>query len=34
MMHPVKIIGVGDDGADGLFPACRRWIEEADTLVG
>lgn len=34
MMHPVKIIGVGDDGADGLFPTCRRWIEEADTLVG
>lgn len=34
MMHPVKIIGVGDDGADGLFPDCRRWIEEADTLVG
>lgn len=34
MMHPVKIIGVGDDGANGLFPTYRQWIEEADTLVG
>lgn len=28
------MIGIGADGAEGLSPAVRRWIDEADLLVG
>ncbi len=34
MATPVTIIGIGDDGADGLFPQALLTIREADVLVG
>lgn len=33
-MHPVRIIGIGDDGAASLTLAAQRFVEEADLLVG
>jgi precorrin-6Y C5,15-methyltransferase (decarboxylating) len=30
----VKVIGIGDDGQNGLFPRYLEWIEQADVLVG
>ncbi|SEN12489.1 precorrin-6y C5,15-methyltransferase (decarboxylating) subunit CbiE [Lihuaxuella thermophila] len=34
MAKRVKVIGIGDDGRNGLFPHYLKWIEEADVLVG
>ncbi|RAL26291.1 precorrin-6y C5,15-methyltransferase (decarboxylating) subunit CbiE [Thermoflavimicrobium daqui] len=34
MSNQVKVIGMGDDGQNGLFPSYRKWIERADVLVG
>ncbi|KPC68228.1 cobalamin biosynthesis protein CbiE [Thermoactinomyces vulgaris] len=34
MAQMVKLIGIGADGKDGLPPHCRKWIEEADVLIG
>ncbi|WP_170085008.1 precorrin-6y C5,15-methyltransferase (decarboxylating) subunit CbiE [Kyrpidia spormannii] len=33
-MEPVRIIGIGADGAEGVPVPVRRWIEQADLLVG
>ncbi|MDR6224144.1 precorrin-6y C5,15-methyltransferase (decarboxylating) subunit CbiE [Desmospora profundinema] len=33
-MNKVKVIGIGDDGKNGLFPHYRQWIEEAEVLAG
>jgi len=33
-MKDIQIIGIGDDGIAGLFPAQRNLIEQADLLVG
>ncbi|BCJ86102.1 precorrin-6y C5,15-methyltransferase (decarboxylating) subunit CbiE [Effusibacillus dendaii] len=33
-MHPVRIIGIGDDGANSLLAAGRQHVEDADLLVG
>ncbi|KXG44337.1 bifunctional cobalt-precorrin-7 (C(5))-methyltransferase/cobalt-precorrin-6B (C(15))-methyltransferase [Tepidibacillus decaturensis] len=33
-MEKMKIIGIGDDGENGIFPHYRKWIAEADILVG
>ncbi len=30
----IKVIGIGDDGQNGLFPRYLEWIEAADVLVG
>lgn len=32
--NKIQIIGIGDNGFDGLAPAVRRMIEEADLLIG
>ncbi len=34
MYHPVSVVGVGDDGAEGLAPAVRALVEGADVLCG
>ncbi|SFJ22085.1 precorrin-6y C5,15-methyltransferase (decarboxylating) subunit CbiE [Thermoflavimicrobium dichotomicum] len=34
MANRIKIIGVGDDGQNNLFPRYIEWIKEADVLVG
>ncbi|PZD96139.1 cobalamin biosynthesis protein CbiE [Paenibacillus sambharensis] len=34
MEQPVKVIGIGDDGAAGLLPQYLSWIEESSLLVG
>ncbi|MFC4077804.1 precorrin-6y C5,15-methyltransferase (decarboxylating) subunit CbiE [Salinithrix halophila] len=34
MMHKVKVIGIGDDGKNGLFPLYRQWVEEAEVVAG
>lgn len=34
MAKRVKVIGIGDDGQNGLFPRYLEWIEQADVLVG
>ncbi|MGC5326175.1 precorrin-6y C5,15-methyltransferase (decarboxylating) subunit CbiE [Brevibacillus sp. SYSU BS000544] len=34
MTQPIKIIGIGDEGQDGLLPLYRSWIMESDLLVG
>ena len=31
---PIHVIGIGLEGADGLLPATRRWLEQANLLVG
>ncbi|GAX91026.1 precorrin-6y C5,15-methyltransferase (decarboxylating) subunit CbiE [Effusibacillus lacus] len=33
-MHPVRIIGIGDDGLASLTPVLREYVEAADLLVG
>ncbi|WP_018132721.1 precorrin-6y C5,15-methyltransferase (decarboxylating) subunit CbiE [Effusibacillus pohliae] len=33
-MHPVRIIGIGDDGPASLSAAALQWVEAADLLVG
>ncbi|MFC4770242.1 precorrin-6y C5,15-methyltransferase (decarboxylating) subunit CbiE [Effusibacillus consociatus] len=33
-MHPVRIIGIGDDGAASLTSSQLKWVAEADLLVG
>lgn len=34
MTQPIKIIGIGDEGQDGLLPLYRSWIMESELLVG
>lgn len=34
MAQPIKIIGIGDEGQDGLLPLYRNWIIESELLVG
>ncbi|AMA71418.1 MULTISPECIES: bifunctional cobalt-precorrin-7 (C(5))-methyltransferase/cobalt-precorrin-6B (C(15))-methyltransferase [Aneurinibacillus] len=34
MQSPVKVIGIGDNGAESLLPVYRQWIEESELLVG
>ncbi|MGA8942792.1 MAG: precorrin-6y C5,15-methyltransferase (decarboxylating) subunit CbiE [Thermoactinomyces sp.] len=34
MAKRIKVIGIGADGQNGLFPRCLKWIEEADVLAG
>ncbi|MFV9510160.1 precorrin-6y C5,15-methyltransferase (decarboxylating) subunit CbiE [Tepidibacillus sp. LV47] len=34
MIGKIKIIGIGNDGENGIFPHYRKWIDEADILVG
>lgn len=33
-MKSMKMIGIGDNGANGLLPQYIRWIEESEVLVG
>lgn len=33
-MKSMKMIGIGDNGADGLLPQYKQWIEESEVLVG
>lgn len=33
-MKSMKMIGIGDNGADGLLPQYKRWIEESEVLIG
>jgi precorrin-6B C5,15-methyltransferase / cobalt-precorrin-6B C5,C15-methyltransferase len=33
-MNKVKVIGIGDDGAEGLFPLYRQWINDTEVLAG
>ncbi|SFS53388.1 precorrin-6Y C5,15-methyltransferase (decarboxylating) [Marininema halotolerans] len=33
-MNKVKVIGIGDDGGDGLPPHYRQWIEEGEVIAG
>ena len=30
----LRVIGIGEDGLDGLSPRCKQYVEEADVLVG
>ncbi|MBA4603692.1 precorrin-6y C5,15-methyltransferase (decarboxylating) subunit CbiE [Thermoactinomyces mirandus] len=34
MAKRIKVIGIGADGRNGLFPRYLEWIEEADVLAG
>lgn len=34
MSMPIKLIGIGDNGPEGLHPQLLQWIEEAEVLVG
>ncbi|MBW7474347.1 precorrin-6y C5,15-methyltransferase (decarboxylating) subunit CbiE [Paenibacillus oenotherae] len=34
MGEPIKVIGIGDDGAAGLLPVYLKWIQESAVLVG
>ncbi|WP_339061483.1 precorrin-6y C5,15-methyltransferase (decarboxylating) subunit CbiE [Tepidibacillus marianensis] len=34
MIGKLKIIGIGNDGENRIFPHYRKWIDEADILVG
>lgn len=34
MADKVRVIGIGDDGKNGLFPQSLTWIEQADVLAG
>jgi precorrin-6B C5,15-methyltransferase / cobalt-precorrin-6B C5,C15-methyltransferase len=34
VIHPVAVVGIGEDGLDGLQPAARQAIDAADLLVG
>ncbi|MBN6187330.1 precorrin-6y C5,15-methyltransferase (decarboxylating) subunit CbiE [Aneurinibacillus sp. BA2021] len=34
MQRAVKVIGIGDNGAESLLPLYRQWIEESELLVG
>ncbi|WP_301171657.1 precorrin-6y C5,15-methyltransferase (decarboxylating) subunit CbiE [Brevibacillus nitrificans] len=34
MTQTMKVIGIGDDGQQGLLPLYRSWIEESELLVG
>lgn len=33
-MKSMKMIGIGDNGADGLLPQYIHWIEESEVLIG
>ncbi len=30
----LRVIGIGEDGLDGLSPRCRKYVEEAEVLAG
>ena len=30
----LRVIGIGEDGLDGLSARCRQYVEEAEVLVG
>ena len=32
--NKVQIIGVGDDGLEGLTAAARKYVDQADLLIG
>lgn len=34
MSNTIKVIGIGDDGREGLSPLCQKWIEESERLAG
>lgn len=34
MAKRIKVIGIGDDGQNSLFPRCLEWIKAADVLAG
>ena len=34
MTHWLTVVGMGDDGPDGLAPAARAVVEQARTIVG
>lgn len=34
MQQIIRVIGIGDSGADSLLPQYRTWIEESELLVG
>jgi precorrin-6Y C5,15-methyltransferase (decarboxylating) len=34
LQNTVKIIGIGDNGAESLLPLYRQWIEESEWLIG
>jgi precorrin-6Y C5,15-methyltransferase (decarboxylating) len=34
LQSAVKVIGIGDNGAESLLPLYRQWIEESELLVG
>ncbi|WP_019119446.1 precorrin-6y C5,15-methyltransferase (decarboxylating) subunit CbiE [Brevibacillus massiliensis] len=34
MEQVIKVIGIGDDGAESLLPVYRQWIEESELLIG
>lgn len=34
MAQRIKVIGIGDDGAEGILPLYRSWIQESERLVG
>ncbi|MGD8189568.1 precorrin-6y C5,15-methyltransferase (decarboxylating) subunit CbiE [Brevibacillus ginsengisoli] len=34
MTERIKVIGIGDDGAEGILPQYRSWILESERLVG
>lgn len=33
-MTSIKVIGLGANGRDSLLPACEKWIDESDVLIG
>lgn len=34
MQNAVKVIGIGDNGAESLLPLYQQWVEESELLVG